>query len=102
MNNKLVHIPQSGIEIFTNPDNTIHLEVKLEQEAVWLSQKQMAMLFNVKTPAINKHLKRIFEDGELLEKEVVSKMEITTPHGAMVDKTQRIETNFYNLKCSYC
>lgn len=97
MKNELVHIPQSGIEIFTNPDKSIQLEVKLENETVWLTQKQMAMLFDVKTPAINKHLKRIFEDGELSEKEVVSKMEITTRHGAMVDKTQHIETNFYNL-----
>lgn len=78
MKNELVHIPQSGIEIFTNPDKSIQLEVKLENETVWLTQKQMAMLFDVKTPAINKHLKRIFEDGELSEKEVVSKMEITT------------------------
>lgn len=97
MNKELVHIPQSGIEIFTNPDNTIQLEVKLEQETVWLTQKQMAILFNVKTPAINKHLKHIFEDNELQETEVVSKMEITTRHGAIVGKTQRIETNFYNL-----
>ncbi|MCQ2340809.1 MAG: virulence RhuM family protein [Paludibacteraceae bacterium] len=97
MNKELVHVPQSGIEIFTNPDNTIQLEVKLEQETVWLTQKQMAILFNVKTPAINKHLKHIFEDNELQETEVVSKMEITTRHGAIVGKTQRIETNFYNL-----
>lgn len=43
----------------------------------------MAELFGVKIPAISKHLKNIFEDGELNEELVVSKMEIATPHGAI-------------------
>ncbi len=45
-------------------------------------------LFAVQVPAISKHLKKIFEDGELNEKVVVSKMEITSPHGAIPEKTQ--------------
>ena len=57
----------------------------------------MAELFDVQTPAISKHLRNIFDDGELDEKVVVSKMEITTPHGAMEGKTQTRETQFYNL-----
>ena len=48
-------------------------------------------------PAINKHLKNIFEAGELDEKVVISKMEITTQHGAMAEKTQTQDANFYNL-----
>ena len=48
----------------------------------------MADLFGVNTPAISKHLKNIFSEGELDEKVVVSKMEITTQHGAIKDKTQ--------------
>lgn len=97
MNTTINHIPDSGIEIYTNPDNTIRLEVKLDQETVWLTQKQIALLFGVKTPAISKHLKKIFSDGELVEQEVVSKMEITTQHGAIQGKVQHVETNFYNL-----
>lgn len=87
MDKKTNIVGESSIMLYTNSDNTIQLEVKLEQETVWLTQKQMAMLFDVKTPAINKHLKHIFEDGELQETEVVSKMEITTRHGAIVGKS---------------
>ena len=60
-------------------------------------QSCLAELFGVGIPAINKHLKNIFSDGELNEKEVVSKMEITTLHGAIEGKTQAHETKFYNL-----
>ena len=57
----------------------------------------MAELFGVQPPAINKHLKNIFNEGELDEGVVVSKMEITTLHGAMPEKTQAREVRFYNL-----
>lgn len=57
----------------------------------------MAELFGVGVPAISKHLKNIFEEGELEENVVISKMEITTQHGAIEGKTQHIETKFYNL-----
>ena len=62
-----------------------------------MTQKAMAELFGVHVPAISKHLKNIFESGELQEEVVVSKMEITTPHGALAGKTQSNETSFYNL-----
>ena len=62
-----------------------------------MTQKAMAELFGVQVPAISKHLKNIFESGELQEDVVVSKMEITTPHGAIAGKTQSNETAFYNL-----
>ncbi len=48
-------------------------------------------------PAISKYLKNIFEQGELVEEVVVSKMETTTPHGAIQSKTQSSLTNYYNL-----
>lgn len=57
----------------------------------------MAELFGVQTPAISKHLKNIFEQGELCEEVVVSKMERPTPHGAILGKTQLSLTNYYNL-----
>lgn len=57
----------------------------------------MVELFGVQTPAISKHLKNIFEQGELREEVVVSKMEIPTPHGAIPGKTQLSLTNYYNL-----
>ena len=54
-------------------------------------------MFEVNVPAISKHLKNIFESGELNESMVVSKMEITTQHGAIAGKTQTVEARFYNL-----
>ena len=73
------------------------VNVVFHDENFWLTQKGMAELFGVKVPAISKHLKNIFLDEELDESMVVSKMEITTPHGAIEGKTQTIEANFYNL-----
>ena len=55
----------------------------------------MAELFGVKVPAVSKHLKKIFEEGELDEKVGISKMEISSPHGAIPDKTQTSEAMFY-------
>jgi len=83
--------------IYNTPQEDIKIDVVVKDETIWLTQKAMAALFDVQIPAINKHLKNIFEEGELNEKMVVSKMEITTAHGAIADKTQTKETNFYNL-----
>ena len=73
------------------------VNVVFHDDNFWLTQKGMAELFGVKVPAISKHLKNIFLDEELDETMVVSKMEITTPHGAIEGKTQTNEANFYNL-----
>lgn len=73
------------------------VNVVFHDENFWLTQKGIAELFGVKVPAISKHLKNIFLDEELDESMVVSKMEITTPHGAIEGKTQTNEANFYNL-----
>ncbi|GGE34560.1 virulence RhuM family protein [Streptococcus himalayensis] len=71
--------------------------VIIRGETIWASQKEMARLFDVGVPAISKHLKNIFDEGELDEKVVVSKMENTTKHGAMEGKTQTKDINYYNL-----
>ncbi|MBI2645095.1 virulence RhuM family protein [Candidatus Uhrbacteria bacterium] len=68
-----------------------HFDVTLQDETVWLTQKQIAFLFNVMRPAITKHLKNIFESGELKEKSVSSKMEHTAKDGKIY------KTFFYNL-----
>ena len=57
----------------------------------------MAQLFGVGVPAISKHLKNIFDEGELAADSVISKMEITTQHGAMEEKTQTHNVDFYSL-----
>ena len=78
-------------------DQEEKVQVVVKDETIWMTQRAMSQLFGVQTPAISKHLKNIFESGELDETVVVSKMEITTQHGAIEGKTQQIETNFYHL-----
>jgi len=97
--NKNLNIRNSTAEflIFTSQSELNSIEVKVHDENVWLTQKLIAQLFDVKVPAISKHLKNIFESGELDEKVVVSKMEITTKHGAIEDKIQTKDANFYSL-----
>ncbi|GHU60844.1 DNA-binding protein [Bacteroidia bacterium] len=84
--------------ILYQPDNTaIQLEVLVENETVWLTQDQIALLFGTQRPAITKHLGNIFKSGELEEKEVRSILELTTIHGAIADKTQVQHVKIYNL-----
>lgn len=83
--------------VYRLADEDVSVSAIIKDETVWLTQKGMAELFGVQTPAISKHLKNIFEEGELSESVVISKMERTTIHGAMPEKTQTKETNYYNL-----
>lgn len=83
--------------IYSTPQEDIKVDVVMRDETIWLTQKAMAMLFDVQTPAINKHLKNIFAEGELDESVVISKMEMTTMHGALAGKTQTKDVQLYNL-----
>ena len=83
--------------LYRTADESVSVNAIIKDETIWLTQKAMAQLFGVEVPAISKHLKKIFADGELDEQVVVSKMEITTQHGAIEGKTQNKETQFYNL-----
>ena len=71
-------LQKGEIIIYTSEDGSISLDTKLENDTIWLTQKQMAELFDVKTPAISKHLKNIFNTGELREDVVISILERTT------------------------
>jgi len=83
--------------VYRSADEDVSVSAIIKDETVWLTQKGMAALFGVQTPAISKHLKNIFDEGELEEPVVVSKMEITTPHGAIPGKTQTQSAQFYSL-----
>ncbi|MBQ6689393.1 MAG: virulence RhuM family protein [Bacteroidales bacterium] len=83
--------------MYSTPQGDVNVEAVVRDETLWLTQKAMAQLFGVQVPAISKHLKNIFTEGELHEEVVISKMEITTQHGAIEGKTQTLETQFYNL-----
>lgn len=87
----------SEILIYQNPDGNIKIDVRLEEETVWLSQAQLCELFQKSKATISEHIKNVFAEGELDEKVVVRKFRITTQHGAMAGKTQEVEVNGYNL-----
>jgi len=80
--------------LYTDPNGDVKVEAFLHNETIWLSQQKMADLFGVQRPAITKHLKNIFESGELNEDMVCSILELPTPHGAIEGKTQRIDSDF--------
>ena len=83
--------------LYNMPDEEGKVQVVIKDETIWCTQKAMAQLFGVGVPAISKHLKNIFEEGELQKEVVVSKMEITSRHGAMEGKTQTSQVDFYHL-----
>ena len=66
--------------LFTTPNGKVKVEIFLHNENIWLTQERIAVLFGVQRPAITKHLKNIFESGELDEKVVSSILEHTTPN----------------------
>ena len=82
------------IVIYTSDDGKVSLDTKLENDTIWLTQKDMAELFGVKTPAINKHLMNIYKEGELNQDATVSILEIVQKEGSRSVKRQK---TFYNL-----
>ncbi|MBU4220026.1 MAG: virulence RhuM family protein [Euryarchaeota archaeon] len=86
-----INSQKSNFLLYTANDGKINIEVFLKDETVWLTQKAIAELFGVQVPAINKHLKNIFEAGELEENSVISILETTASDG------KKYNTHFYNL-----
>ena len=87
----------SQLVIYQTPQGDTRIDVRVKGDTIWLTQRQIVELFGTQVPAISKHLKNIFASGELQEDMVISKMETTSRHGAIVGKTQTTETKFYNL-----
>jgi len=77
--------------LYTTPNGAVRVEVLLSGETLWLTQKRMAELFGVGVPAISKHLKNIFESGELQQESVLSILETTAEDG------KKYQTQYYNL-----
>ena len=76
---------------YTAEDGAVKVEVLYKEETVWLTQKALAELFGVRVPAVNKHLKNIFETAELVEDSVISILETTAADG------KSYKTRYYNL-----
>jgi hypothetical protein len=86
------NLPDNGqILLYQTQDGKTGIQVTLKDETVWLTQNQMAELFQREKSVISKHIKKIFETGELEENSVIAKFATTASDGKTYD------TNFYNL-----
>lgn len=85
------------ILLYQTANGASRIEVRLQNETVWLTLDQMAELFQGNKSTISRHIKNILEVGELDEKVVVAFFATTTPHGAMLNKVQTHNVAFYNL-----
>ena len=83
--------------LYQTPDGESKIEVKLQDDTVWLSLDQMAELFQRNKSTISRHIKNVLEEGELDENMVVAKFATTTKHGAIEGKTQKHLVSYYNL-----
>ena len=81
--------------LYNMPEESGKVQVVIKDETIWCTQKAMAQLFGVGVPAISKHLKNIFEEGELLQEMTVSKMETVINRGKRGKVNEQID--FYNL-----
>jgi death-on-curing family protein len=88
---------ENRIEFFTLPDGNTQIDVHFEGESFWLSQDQIAELFERNRTVISKHLKNIFKEGELDTKLVCANFAHTTKHGAIPEKKQTKKVQYYNL-----
>lgn len=87
----------SNIIIYQTEDGLTKIDVKVENETVWLSLDQMAELFQRNKSTISRHIRNIFEEGELNQEVVVAKYATTTQHGAIEGKQQTHWVDYYNL-----
>ena len=83
--------------IYNTPDNSAMIDVMVKDDTIWATQSAIALLFGIDRSGIGRHLKNIFEEGELNEKVVSAEIAHTTPHGAIPGKTQEQTPKFYNL-----
>jgi hypothetical protein len=94
MNKRDIVKQQSDFILYTSNDGDVNVEVVFKDETVWLTQKAMSGLFEVKVPAISKHLANIYETGELRKESTISILETVQKEG---NRKVRREMEFYNL-----
>jgi hypothetical protein len=91
MNSEILNNDYNEFLLYTTPNGDVKVEIYLQNETVWLTQEKMAQVFNVQKPAISKHLKKIFDSGELIQDSVVSILETTASDGKVY------KVRYYNL-----
>lgn len=88
---------EAKFQLYESEDGKISVNALIDQDTLWLTQKAMADLYGIDKSGISRHLKKIFEEGELDPNMVIAFFATTTQHGAIPGKTQNKETAFYNL-----
>ncbi len=80
--------------LYKSDEGDVTVDAYIKDETIWITQKAMAELFGVQVPDISKHLKNIYQEGELVQDATVSKMEIVQQEG---NRQVKRDTTFYNL-----
>ena len=88
---------KNEIIIYQPEETSIRIDVKIENETVWLNRQQIALLFGRDVKTIGKHINNVFREVELVKELVVAKFATTTQHGAVKGKTQTKNIEYYNL-----
>jgi len=88
---------KNEIILYRSNELPSRIEVRIENETVWLNRQQIATLFGRDVKTIGKHINNVFSEGELIKEVVVAKFATTTQHGAMKGKTQTLDVEYYNL-----
>jgi hypothetical protein len=88
---------KNEIVIYQSKDLSQRIEVRVEEDTVWLNRHQIAVLFGRDVKTIGKHINNVFSEGELEHELVVAKFATTTQHGAIKGKTQTKLVEYYNL-----
>ena len=87
----------NDVIIYQTEDGKSKIELHVKEETIWLNQQELSELFQTTKQNISKHIKAIFDDGELSEEVVVNYELTTTRHGAIAEKTQSKQVKYYNL-----
>jgi hypothetical protein len=85
------------IVLYQSDELLERIEVRIEDDTVWLNRQQLAVLFGRDVKTIGKHIVNLFSEGELVKEVVVANFATTTPHGAIKGKTQTQNVEYYNL-----
>ena len=88
---------KNEIILYRPNELTEHIEVRFDDDTVWLTQAQISELFQRDKSTISRHISNVFAEGELDRKVVVAKYATTTQHGAIKGKTQTLKVDYYNL-----
>ena len=88
---------ENKIILYQDDNEITRVSVRFADEDLWLTQNQLADIYQTSKSNVSEHIKHIFEDGELDKTVVVRNFRITTQHGAMEGKTQSRDVAHYNL-----